>query len=1069
MNASLRALALAAALLGPAVVRAAEQPVQAPTPRPTAAALSPRLDAVEQALRGAEENLHSVETQYTQRAEPDDDEALARRYSDGEIHYQLGDWPAASVLFYDLVSDPRFRSHPRYPDALFYLADALLEQRNDIGARMYLRELLALPSSSGHYREALSRYLTVAGRLNYYDGIEEYVARARALSGGQLPPEIAYVHAKWLFRRTDLSPADRIAQARAAFTPLARSPNGPFRFQAAYHLGVLSVQEGDFPAAITRFQQLATPPSAQAAQVAPGRTGPRRSTPTPEEQALRVRELALMSLGRLLYETGRFDEALDHYGQVPRDSESFPDSLYESAWVHVRQGDYQQAKNALDILVLVAPDSQLASEGRILQGNLLQKLRRYDEATDTYTRVIDIFRPAREQVDALLGSHTDPVAYFDKLLVRTDGPLDMRSALTPLALKYATTQREVEDAVRMVEELDSSRRGREEAAAIARRILDALDTRGLESFPELQEANTRADAVDTALAQADAELVRVETLALEGVLTPAERARLAEARAAREALERRFSALPTTLKALEARRERMQRRVDEVDLETHRLDFEVQSLHAIAASVRKWVEDSRPHRRTPPDEEREFLLQLQAEVQTLKDLQAELTAVRARLADERNAVDTTLAGERELRAAYADALRREHALLAAAEPRADADAVATLRRSQAARGRLDGMRGRVTAARAVVRERVRMVEELDSSRRGREEAAAIARRILDALDTRGLESFPELQEANTRADAVDTALAQADAELVRVETLALEGVLTPAERARLAEARAAREALERRFSALPTTLKALEARRERMQRRVDEVDLETHRLDFEVQSLHAIAASVRKWVEDSRPHRRTPPDEEREFLLQLQAEVQTLKDLQAELTAVRARLADERNAVDTTLAGERELRAAYADALRREHALLAAAEPRADADAVATLRRSQAARGRLDGMRGRVTAARAVVRERLERQGRVIREKVVAEQQRLERYEAELAAVSGDARQLMGRVAYDSVRRVRQQFYDLVLKADVGLVDVAFNEKQDKTTAIQTLSMQKDEALRELDAEFQDVLSEVKE
>lgn len=392
MNASLRALALAAVLLGPAAVRSAE-PAQVPAPPPTARDLSPRLDAVETGLLGVEENLHFVETQFTQRAEPSDDDALARRFSDGEIHYLLGDWPAASVLFYDLVSDPRFRPHPRYPDALFYLADSLLEQRNDIGARLYLRELLALPPTSGHYREALSRYLTVAGRLNYFEGVEAYVAQARALSGGQLSPEIAYVHAKWLFRRTDLSPADRIAQARAAFTPLAQAPNGAFRLQAAYHLGVLSVQEGDLPAAITRFQQLATPPSAQAAQAAPGRTGPRRSAPTPEEEARRVRELALMSLGRLLYETGRFDDALDRYGQVPRDSESFPDSLYESAWVHVRRGHYQQAKNAIDILLLVAPDSQLAAEGRILQGNLLQKLRRYDEATDTYTQVIDTFRP----------------------------------------------------------------------------------------------------------------------------------------------------------------------------------------------------------------------------------------------------------------------------------------------------------------------------------------------------------------------------------------------------------------------------------------------------------------------------------------------------------------------------------------------------------------------------------------------------------------------------------------------------------------------------------------------------
>ncbi|MCP3138531.1 tetratricopeptide repeat protein [Pyxidicoccus xibeiensis] len=808
MNASLRALALAAALLG-----AAPSPAAEPTPAPRASAreLGMQLDAVEKGLKGAEENLRFVETQYTQRPEPSDEDSRVRRFSDGEIQYLLGDWPAASVLFYDLVSDPQFRAHPRYGDALFYLSDSLFQQKNYIGARLYLRELLSLPSSATRYRDALSRYLAVAGRLNQFDGIDEYVEKARSLSGGQLPPEMAYVYAKWLFRRTDLPPSERLARARAAFTPLAQAPDGNFRLQAAYHLGVLSVQAGELPAAIEQFRQLATPPSAQAAQVAPSVPGQQPpAVHSPESDARRIRELALMSLGRLLYETGRYDEALDRYGQVPRDSDSFPDSLYEIAWVHVKTGNHQQAKNAIDILLLVAPDSQLASEARILQGNLLQKLRKYDEAIATYTGVIDTFRPVRDSVDTLLRVNQDPVAYFDRLLGRTDGPQDVTTLLPPLALKYASTQREVADAVRMVGDLDSGRKGSEDARTLAERILQALDTRGLETFPELQEGYTRADAVETALTHAEASLVRVESSVLETVLTPEERARLESARKERESLGLRFSALPTTQKELEERRRRMQARVDEVDREAFRLGYELQSLNAIATAVRKWIDDTRAERKTDPAEEQEFLVQLQAEIQTLTDLQAELDGTRARLADERNSADTSLAGEQTIRTEYAESLRREHEVLALAEGRLPQDAARTLLRAHAVR---------------------------DSA------------------------------------------------------------------------------------SALHT----------------------------------------------------------------------------------------------------------------------------------------------------RVVAAKGVLRGRLETRGRIIRDKVLAEQKLLERYAAEVASVSGDARNLVGRIAYDSFRRVRQQFYDLVLKADVGVVDVAFTKKQDKTTEMQKLSAQKDEALRELDTEFQDVRTEGKE
>ncbi|QSQ19411.1 tetratricopeptide repeat protein [Pyxidicoccus parkwayensis] len=708
MNASLRALALAAALLGTAPASASEP---GPAPRPSARELAQQLGAVEQGLRGAEENLRFVETQYTQRTEPSEDVSRERRFSDGEIQYLLGDWPAASVLFYDLVSEPRFKSHPRYTDALFYLADSLLQQKNYIGARLYLREMLSLPITAARYRDALSRFLVVAGRLNHYEGVDAFVEKARALSGGQLPPEMAYVYAKWLFRRTDLPPEERLARARAAFIPLAQSPDGAFRLQAAYHLGVLSVQAGDYPGAIQQFQQLAVAPAATpAAQVQALPAGVRRpggdAFTAPEVDAQRVRELALMSLGRLQYETGRYDEALDTYSRVPRDSQSFPDSLYEVAWVHVKMGHHQLAKNAIDILLMVAPDSQLAPEARLLHGNLLQKLHQYAQSIETYEHVISTFSPVRDTMDNLLRVDRDPVVYFDRLLARTEASPDVSTLLPPLALRYATTEREVTDAIRMVGDIDSGRKGAGEAQDLAKRILQALDTRGLETFPELQEGYTRADAVDSALIHAEASLVRVEGAALEDVLTPAEREQLAGLRREREALGTRFGKLPTTIQELEERRQRMQARVDSVDREAFRLGYELRSLEAVAASIRKWVDDTRLERKSNPDEEREFLVQLQAETQTVTDLQAELDAARARLADERNAAATALAGEQTIRSGYAEALSREHALLDTAQGRLSPDVASTLVKAHEVRAKTEAMRARVATAREVLRGRV---------------------------------------------------------------------------------------------------------------------------------------------------------------------------------------------------------------------------------------------------------------------------------------------------------------------------------------------------------------------------
>ena len=80
-----------------------------------------------------------VETQYAGRADPSGQMVLERRFSDGEIQYLLQDWPTASVLFYDLLADKAFNANPKRPDALWYLADALYQQKSYGSARLYLK------------------------------------------------------------------------------------------------------------------------------------------------------------------------------------------------------------------------------------------------------------------------------------------------------------------------------------------------------------------------------------------------------------------------------------------------------------------------------------------------------------------------------------------------------------------------------------------------------------------------------------------------------------------------------------------------------------------------------------------------------------------------------------------------------------------------------------------------------------------------------------------------------------------------------------------------------------------
>jgi TolA-binding protein len=147
--------ALVVCALVPAAAMAQAQP-------PSITELTGRTETAAGLVKSASNDVELVERQYTLVEEPSDEAALLQRYSDAEIRKLLGDYATASVLFYDLVANKDFQKTPRYVDALYYLADSLYEMKNYLGARLYLRQLLDLRGK--HYKEALARYLEIAGR-----------------------------------------------------------------------------------------------------------------------------------------------------------------------------------------------------------------------------------------------------------------------------------------------------------------------------------------------------------------------------------------------------------------------------------------------------------------------------------------------------------------------------------------------------------------------------------------------------------------------------------------------------------------------------------------------------------------------------------------------------------------------------------------------------------------------------------------------------------------------------------------------------------------------------------------
>jgi hypothetical protein len=124
-------------------------------------------------------------------------------------------------------------------------------------------------------------------------------------------------------------------------------------------------------------------------------------------------------------------------------------------------------------------------------------------------------------------------------------------------------------------------------------------------------------------------------------------------------------------------------------------------------------------------------------------------------------------------------------------------------------------------------------------------------------------------------------------------------------------------------------------------------------------------------------------------------------------------------------------------------------------------------RARLAEVRTRARALKLGVAAEATRRADAVRARISAERIALAGEEGALEGVLQGAREVLGQIAVRSIADVRGMFYRIVLKADVGIVDVAWSRKRQRLEKIQTLAVQKDAEVEQLDREYRALLREV--
>jgi tetratricopeptide (TPR) repeat protein len=328
--------------------------------------------------------------------------------------------------------------------------------------------------------------------------------------------------------------------------------------------------------------------------------------------------------------------------------------------------------------------------------------------------------------------------------------------------------------------------------------------------------------------------------------------------------------------------------------------------------------------------------------------------------------------------------------------------------------------------------------------------------------------FPDLASARNKSIEMSNQVVETRERFVGKLRAIIDPVLTVDERRQLDRMAIERDGLERQTSSLPTTDAAVKQSEGSMKGQFAELDRQVSELNVEIQALEAQLVAVEQYYRASRSEQKIRPEDIEGPVRDMRT---TIEDLRSMHDKIREDIADAtHDASNLGSAGAAELETGkkLSDVLRRELAIerLAAARlggsDRAQVDRINDLlARCDAIDVQLGSFDKRVEGQVSVRIETVNRYLSGAKEQLALAGQKL-------GAVLDESKSLGGGLAQAMFSRVADKFYDLVVRSDVGIIDVSWGLKDQKTQTVTKLTSLRNLELKALDEDFRKVLEEDK-
>ncbi len=313
--------------------------------------------------------------------------------------------------------------------------------------------------------------------------------------------------------------------------------------------------------------------------------------------------------------------------------------------------------------------------------------------------------------------------------------------------------------------------------------------------------------------------------------------------------------------------------------------------------------------------------------------------------------------------------------------------------------------------------------------------------------------FPDLRRQRERTVALRTRLSKAQQQLI---SLAGNGVAGSGE---LGRVRAKRQRLEASLATMPVARDQFDERNEVLLSRYRRLQRELGQLEIVLLGMEAQVVATERFVEDSLGHGSVTEED-------VQAVRESLALQRGALEHFQGRVTELRRAVEVgrLQVGVGDIRYQKDAQTREEHRQLVAQERELVRSRGQIPANVDVTFDRVDSLQQSLDEYDQFINDVVSERTQTMRVVLEDESERLSVYTEALHALEQEAEDVATYVTYNSFNRVRKRFYDLVLKADVGEIDVSWARREEHRQRVESLNRERSGELQALQDEYQEIM-----